>query len=80
MARGRFTYKYICEECEEPTFFSRQERISAAGMRCGSCGSRYLNPSKRLNANHNIPLMHNFKLDYDARKEELQAGMEGSDD
>lgn len=39
-------FKYLCEECQEHTWFNARERTRASGMQCSSCGSRHLVPSK----------------------------------
>jgi len=70
MRKPSFRYKYICEECRQATYFNRRERTRAAGMLCRHCGSRRLNPSKASLAKHNIPIFHEFKLEYDAKVKE----------
>ena len=70
-----FKYKYICEECQEPTWFSSKERISSAGMRCSSCGCRWLVPSKASLANHNIGVFNDKKREYDATMEAKREGL-----
>jgi len=65
--RGEF--KYICLECKAGTYFTRNERTSAAGMRCGSCGSRALMPCRGSEAKKRM-------LDFqearnDARKDDM---------
>lgn len=42
--RGR--YKYICEDCNEPTWLSARERTSRFKPRCSNCGSPWIVPSK----------------------------------
>lgn len=61
MKTPRFTYKYICLECGEPTRFTPKERIRKGGMKCSACGSRMLEPSKASNARHNLPIHHDIK-------------------
>ncbi len=70
----RGNYKYVCLGCGEATYFSRQERIRAAGMRCSYCGCRQMEPSKASVANHNIPVFHDIKRGYD---EQVKAKMAG---
>ena len=65
MPIGKF--KYICEDCGEYTYFSRQERLRAAGMRCCFCGSRNVVPSKKSMAKDVIPQSHDARLEQKLR-------------
>jgi DNA-directed RNA polymerase subunit RPC12/RpoP len=67
--RTKFTYKYICLECQEATMFSPKERIAKGGMRCSACGSRLLEPSNASNARHNMPIHHDLKETWNEKYE-----------
>ncbi len=43
----RGIYKYICDECGAENWLSAQDRSSRFKSRCISCGSTWLEPSKR---------------------------------
>lgn len=40
--RGEFTW--MCLDCKAETRFERREVIRAAGLKCSSCGSRFVEP------------------------------------
>jgi len=62
MGRGR--YKYICEECQAETWLSASERISKFRPRCSSCGSTWLEPSKKSKGPEKIANWHDRKKEY----------------
>jgi len=69
-------YKFICEECSEPTWLSARERTRASGMKCSSCGCRWLVPSKRSMAKDNIPAFNDIKRKFDEELEDKRKGLD----
>lgn len=65
-------YKFVCEDCNEATWFNNRERTRSAGMQCSYCGSRHLVPSKKSLAKNNLPIFHDLKRENAEKRYELQ--------